>query len=291
MKPCGIERFLRAGAVADRIGFILEQEGLLKSADCLACDVCCRFPESASLLARIHQIEGLERIRFTTSHPMDCSPALIAAFGELPRLMPSMHLPVQAGSERIVRMMRRSHSVDQLRGQVAALRAARPEIAMTTDIIVGFPGETEADFQLTMDLLEELRFASIYSFMYSERPGTAAARIADDVPLAVKKERLKRLQSLQDGLTAQWMASHEDQEVEVLFEGLSPFRLQGERANGLMRSDGCAPQLMGRSPQNVKVHVAASDPKALLTWPGRLGRVKVRRVGRHSLSADLIALR
>ncbi len=245
----------------------------------------------AGLLARVHEIDGLERIRFTTSHPMDCSPRLIEAFGELPGLMPSMHLPVQAGSERIVRMMRRSHSVDQIREQIDGLRAARPDIAMTTDIIVGFPGETEQDFQESMALLDEMRFASIYSFMYSERAGTAAARIGDDVPLADKKDRLRRLQSLQDDITSEWMAGHADQEVEVLFEGVSPYRLKDANADGLTPARGGPLQLMGRSPQNLKVHVVANDPKALLTWPGRIGQVQVRRVGRHSLSGELLEMR
>jgi len=202
-----------------------------------------------------------------------------------------MHLPVQSGSERIVRMMRRSHSVDQIRSQLAALRQQRHEIAMTTDIIVGFPGETEADFEETLGLIAELRLASIYAFIYSERPGTAAARIDDDVPIAVKKARLRRLQTLQDGITADWMASHEGQEVEVLFEGMSPYRLANERAKGLTRPNGGPPQLVGRTPQNVKVHVASTDPKAILTWPGRLGRVQLKRVGRHSLSGELVALK
>jgi len=245
-------------------------------------------PDFAGLLRQVHDIDGLARIRFTTSHPMDCSPHLIEAFGDLPRLAPWMHLPVQAGSERIVRMMRRSHSVEQLRDQVASLRRARPEIAMSTDIIVGFPGETEDDFQCTLNLLAELRFATIFSFIYSERPGTAAARIEDDVPLAVKKERLQRVQKLQNDLTARWMASHANQEVDVLFEGPSARRPPALGAT--MSSLGGPPQVMGRTGQNVKVHVAASDASAMLTWPGRVGRVQVERVGRHSLSGRLLNL-
>ena len=242
----------------------------------------------ADLLARIHDIKGVERIRFTTSHPMDCSPRLIAAFGQLPRLMPSMHLPVQAGSERVVKMMRRSHSVDQLRDQVAALRQERPEIAMTTDVIVGFPGETDADFEQTLALLAELRFASIFAFAYSERPGTAAARIADDVTNAVKKGRLQRVLALQADITAQWMATFDQQRVEVLFEGLSATERRGSESNALLRRLGGPPQLTGRTPQNIKVNVVARDPSAILTWPGRLAQVQVEHIGRHSLSGSLI---
>ena len=244
----------------------------------------------AALLARIHGIEGLDRIRFTTSHPMDCSPRLIEAFGQLPRLMPSMHLPVQAGSERVVQMMRRSHSVDQLREQVAALRRQRPEIAMTTDVIVGFPGETDAEFEETLALLAELRFSSIFSFAYSERPGTAAARIRDDVPAAAKKERLQRVLALQSAITAEWMATFDGQRVQVLFEGLSAIERKGSDSNAMLRRLGGPPQLSGRTPQNIKVNVQASDPSAPLTWPGRLAWVDVERVGRHSLSGKLIEM-
>lgn len=242
----------------------------------------------AGLLARVHDVKGIERIRFTTSHPMDCSPRLISAFGELPRLMPSMHLPVQAGSERVVKMMRRSHSVDQLRDQVAALRQHRAEIAVTTDIIVGFPGETEADFEETLALLAELRFSTIFAFAYSERPGTAAARIEDDVPAAVKKARLQRVLALQAEITAQWMATFDQQQVEVLFEGISATERRGSASNALLRRLGGPPQLTGRTPQNIKVNVLAADPSAALTWPGRLARVRIEHVGRHSLSGSLI---
>lgn len=244
----------------------------------------------AGLLHLVAEIEGLARIRFTTSHPMDCSPRLIAAFGEIDKLMPCFHLPVQAGSERVLKMMRRSHGVDDFRAMVADLRAVRPDIAMTTDIIVGFPGETEQDFEMTMALLSELRFSSIYSFIYSPRPGTSAARIDDDVPLAVKKERLARLQALQDEIGERWIQQFADAEVEVLFEGPSAWHTRSPESTAQTLRIAAPPQMTGRTPQNVKVNVESTDGRGLLQWPGRLARVAVERVHRRSLSGRLLSL-
>lgn len=160
----------------------------------------------SQLLAAVHEIEGLKRIRFTTSHPMDCTDSLIEAFATLPKLVPFFHLPIQSGSEKVLRDMRRHHGVDDYLARIARLRALVPDMAMSTDIIVGFPGETEEDFQLTLDLLEKVRYSSIFSFIYSARPGTKAMELLDDTPLSVKKARLTRLQKLQDDISNQWMA-------------------------------------------------------------------------------------
>ena len=244
----------------------------------------------AGLIAAVAGVDGLERIRFTTSHPMDCSDRLIASFAEQPKLMPYFHLPIQSGSERVLRMMRRRTVVAEYEARIASLRSLRPDLAMSTDIIVGFPGETEDDFAETMGLIERVGFASIFSFAYSPRPGTAAARIDDDVPKAVKKRRLTELQALQAEITARWMAGFEGQEVEVLFEGPSTAHAAGEESAARMARIGMLPQLMGRTPQNTKVNVETDDYFALRDWPGRLGRVRIDHVGRNSLTGTLLHL-
>lgn len=244
----------------------------------------------AGLIDAVAAVDGLERIRFTTSHPMDCSDALIDTFGRQPKLMPFFHLPIQSGSERVLRMMRRRTVIADYEERIARLRAGRPDLAMTTDIIVGFPGETEQDFELTMDLLRRVRFSTIFSFAYSPRPGTAASRIEDDVPKAEKKRRLTALQALQAEITAQWMASYAGQTVEVLFEGPSTAHAAGEQSQSFVARVGRPPQLMGRTPQNTKVNVETEDFYALRDWPGRLATVEIESVGRNSLNGRLLQL-
>ncbi len=141
----------------------------------------------------MHEISGLERLRYTTSHPRDMSDDLIAAHRDEPKLMPYLHLPFQAGADRILAAMNRKHTAADYLALVARVRAARPDIALSTDVIVGFPGETEAEFQATLDMLERVRFAQAYSFKYSPRPGTPASNMAQ-LPDALKAERLHRLQ-------------------------------------------------------------------------------------------------
>ena len=244
------------------------------------------------LIDRVAKIEGIERIRFTTSHPMDCSDRLIEAFGREPKLMPWFHLPIQSGSERVLRMMRRRTVVEDYIQRIERLRQSRPDIAMSTDIIVGFPGETEADFELTMELLRRVRYSTIFAFMYSPRPGTAAARIEDDVPLAEKKRRLYAVQELQNAVTTDWMQSFAGQEMDVLFEGPSTQYARGARSNSLVaRPAGGPPQLMGRTEHNVKVNVETTDFYALRDWPGRIATVRIDHVGNHSLSGSLVAFR
>ncbi len=237
----------------------------------------------AGLIRKIHDVEGLHRIRFTTSHPMDCNDTLIEAFGDLPKLMPWFHLPVQAGSERVLRMMRRRTVIEDYCGRIDRLRELRPDIAMTTDIIVGFPGETDDDFELTMQLLERVRYQSIYSFSYSARPATSAARIEDDVPKQVKKERLRRVQELQGRITDAWMAEHLGRDVEVLFEGMSTMQKKGPSSQSKAALGHLAPmQLMGRTQHNMKVNVDANEPGALFKWPGELATVTISEVKAHS---------
>lgn len=148
----------------------------------------------ALLIRYIAEIEGIDRIRYTTSHPLAFSDSLIQAYAEVPKLVDHLHLPVQSGSDRILALMKRGHTVLEYKARLRKLRRVRPHISISTDFIVGFPGETEADFQATMDLIDEVGFDTSYSFIYSPRPGTPAAELRDDTPREVKQERLARLQ-------------------------------------------------------------------------------------------------
>ena len=147
------------------------------------------------LIRDIARIEGVERIRYMTSHPTDMTDALIAAHADVPQLMPYLHLPVQAGSDRILKAMNRSHSVDSYLRTIEQVRLARPDIAISGDFIVGFPGESEADFEATLNIVDEVRYAAAYSFKYSPRPGTPAATMPDQIPAEVMDDRLQRLQA------------------------------------------------------------------------------------------------
>ncbi len=194
------------------------------------------------LLRRLAAIEGLVRLRYTTSHPSDVDDALIAAHAELPALMPFLHLPVQSGSDRVLAAMNRRHTADDYRRVVDRLRAARPDLALGSDFIVGFPGEGEEDFAATLALVEAVGFAQAYSFKYSPRPGTPAAA-ADQVPEAVKAERLEALQALLKTQQAAFNRATVGRVVPVLFE----------RAG---RHPG---QLVGRSPYMQAVHAEVAE--------------------------------
>ncbi|HEC13427.1 MAG TPA: tRNA (N6-isopentenyl adenosine(37)-C2)-methylthiotransferase MiaB [Acidiferrobacteraceae bacterium] len=148
----------------------------------------------ALLLEYVAQIEGIERLRFTTSHPLAFSASLIQAYAQIPQLVDHLHLPVQSGSNRILMLMKRGYSVEEFIEKIERLRAVRPNISLSSDFIVGFPGETDADFEQTLDLIERIGFDHSYSFVFSSRPGTPAASLSDDVTNAVKQERLQRLQ-------------------------------------------------------------------------------------------------
>ena len=150
----------------------------------------------ALLISYVAAIEGIERIRYTTSHPMEMSDSLFRVYAEVPELVSHLHLPVQSGSDRILAQMKRKHLVLEYRNIIRKLREVRPDISLSSDFIVGFPGETEADFAATMKLIADIGFDHSYSFIYSPRPGTPAASLTDDVPMQVKKARLARLQQL-----------------------------------------------------------------------------------------------
>lgn len=221
----------------------------------------------ARLIGALSEIDGLRRIRYTTSHPRDMQDDLIAAHGACDKLMPYLHLPVQSGSDRILKRMNRGHDAESYIRLVERIRAARPDILMSGDFIVGFPGETEADFQATLDLVGEVGYGYAYSFKYSPRPGTPAAE-RDQLGEEIKSERLQRLQAL---LTRQQRAAQDamiGREVGVLVE--KPGRFAG--------------QMVGKSDHLHAVHVKDASLR-----PGDLARVEIVESGANSLAGRTIA--
>jgi len=219
----------------------------------------------ADLLLRVAQVPGIDRVRFTTSHPHDLSDELIDAFRTERRVAPHFHLPVQSGSDRILAKMRRDYTVAQYVDRLNRLRSARPGIAVTTDIIVGFPGETEEDFERTLALTENVRFENQFSFVFSPRPKTAAGiheQAWGAVSHEVKIERLERLQKLQRKITGEIMATQLGREVEVLVEGASKFdpakRFGRSAENRTVNFEGECP-----SGALVQVRIDRSSPNAL----------------------------
>jgi tRNA-2-methylthio-N6-dimethylallyladenosine synthase len=217
----------------------------------------------AKLLRRLAQVPAIERLRYTTSHPLDMDDDLIALFADEPKLMPYLHLPFQAGSNRILKAMNRRHRASDYERVIANIRAARPDIALSTDIIVGFPGETDEDFAATMALAARARFAQAFTFKYSARPGTPAASLERQVPDEVKRERLHALQSLIDRDRHAFDRTMIGRRLDVLFEG-----------NG--RKPG---QIAGRSPYLQAVHV--EGPEGLI---GQIAAVDILASSPNSLT-------
>ncbi len=184
----------------------------------------------AGLIRSLARIDGLERIRYTTSHPADMRDDLIAAHGEVAKLMPYLHLPVQSGSNAILKAMNRSHSVESYLKTIAAVRAARPDIAVTGDFIVGFPGETDADFEATLTIVDAVRYASAYSFKYSPRPGTPAATMENQIPAPVMDDRLQRLQARLAEHSIAFNRACIGQDTRILFDrkGRKPGQMIGK---------------------------------------------------------------
>lgn len=178
-------------------------------------------PDFPGLIRMVAEIEGIRRIRFTTSHPKDISPGLIACFAELPKLAPHIHLPAQSGSDRILKGMNRGYTRGEYLEKVALLKSACPGIQITGDMIVGFPGEDEAAFEETLELMDQVGYADLFSFVYSARPGTKAAKLRDTTDYAVKQARLERLQRKQKGVTLILNQSLVGSVQQVLVEGLS----------------------------------------------------------------------
>ncbi|MBM4371329.1 MAG: tRNA (N6-isopentenyl adenosine(37)-C2)-methylthiotransferase MiaB [Deltaproteobacteria bacterium] len=221
------------------------------------------LPDFPTLLRRAHGLPGLRRLSFVTSNPGDCPPALVRCFAELPKLSPYFHLPMQSGSDRVLARMNRRYDRGRYLALVHQLREARPGIHLSTDLIVGFPGETPEDFQATLDAAAEVRWGSAFSFMYDPRPGTRAAGWPDDVPPAEKARRLAVLQEVLHRTMMEALEAHVGRVVEVLVEGPS------------RRGDG---QLSGRSVTNYVVNFPGDGALA-----GSLVSVRVEKAARHSL--------
>ena len=223
--------------------------------------------EFANLLYRLDRLE-IPRIRFMTSHPKDLSDELIAAYGELKHLMPHLHLPVQAGDDEILRRMNRRYNREHYLDLVRRLRAARPDIGLTTDIIVGFPGETEAQFEQTLSLVDEVRYDSAYTFIYSPRVGTKAASMPDDTPAEEKSRRIQTLIAKQQGVTSEILSGMVGTTAEVLVESVSA------------RDAGW---VGGKSPRALMVNFPGGEELI-----GRIVKVRITSAGRNTLRGELV---
>jgi tRNA-2-methylthio-N6-dimethylallyladenosine synthase len=220
----------------------------------------------ARLIRALAEEPGIERLRYTTSHPRDMDDDLIAAHRDVPALMPFLHLPVQSGSDRVLEAMNRRHTADDYRRIVDRLRLARPDLALSSDFIVGFPGESDADFAATLTLAREVGYAQAFSFKYSARPGTPGARLTDQVPEPVKVERLSVLQELLEQSQRDFNLSCQDRRLPVLFE----------------RSGRHPGQLVGRSPFMQWVHAQAPA-----RCQGAVMAVRITGVGPNSLAGEV----
>ncbi len=224
----------------------------------------------AFLLECVHEIPGIERIRYTTSHPREMSERLIACYEKLPKLVSHLHLPVQAGSDRILAAMKRGYTALEYKSLARKLKAARPDLCLSSDFIVGFPGETEADFEATMKLIEDVGFDASFSFIYSKRPGTPAADLPDDVPHAVKQARLERLQAAINAAAQQVNQSMAGTVQRVLVEGVS-------------KKD--AAELMGRTDNNRIVNFKG-QPRLI----GQFVNVAITQALPHSLRGEILVI-
>jgi len=224
------------------------------------------FPD---LLRAVAAVAGIQRLRFTTSHPKDLSEALMRCFAEIDTLCPHLHLPVQSGSNRLLKLMNRKYTVEDYLDKIARLRGIRPDIAITTDLIVGFPGETDEDFQAVMALLEEVRYHGAFSFKYSDRPPARAIAFADKVAEEIKNDRLARLQKRQEEITLEWNRAYVGRTLAVMVEGCG--RTTGE-------------QWSGRAPTNHMVNFAG--PSGLR--PGQIIMVTISEGGPHSLRGSAV---
>ena len=234
----------------------------------------------AKLLRATGAVEGIERVRFTSPHPAAFTDDVIEAMATTEAVMPSLHMPLQSGSDRVLRAMRRSYRTQRFLGILDKVRAVMPEAAITTDIIVGFPGETEEDFQATLDVVEQARFASAYTFEYSPRPGTPAADRDDQVPTEVVKDRYRRLDALVRRIAHEENERQEGRVVEVLV------------AEGEGRRDSVTARISGRAADNRLVHVALPEDLAEDDYaggaprPGDMVTVRVTHGAPHNLIAD-----
>jgi tRNA-2-methylthio-N6-dimethylallyladenosine synthase len=223
----------------------------------------------SKLLRACGEIDGLERVRFTSPHPKDFTDDVIEAMAQTPNVMHQLHMPLQSGSDDVLRRMRRSYRQEKYLGIIDRVRAAMPDAAITTDIIVGFPGEIEADFEATLDVMRAARFAGAYTFQYSIRAGTPAATMADQVPKPVVQERYERLVAVQDEISWAENLAQVGRVVDVLV------------AEGEGRKDGATHRMSGRAPDNRLVHFTACEAR-----PGDVVTVEVTQAAPHHLVAD-----
>ncbi len=230
----------------------------------------------SKLLRACGSIEGLERVRFTSPHPAEFTDDVIAAMAETPNVMPSLHMPLQSGSDKVLRDMRRSYRQAKYLGIIERVRAAIPDAAITTDIIVGFPGETEEDFQATLDVVRAARFSAAFTFQYSKRPGTPAAVLEDQVDPAVVKDRYQRLVEVVEEISWAENKALVGRTVELMV------------AEGEGRKDLATKRLSGRAPDNRLVHFAAdfSAVDADSVRPGDMVTVEITYAAPHHLVAD-----
>ena len=235
----------------------------------------------AKLLRACGEIEGLERVRFTSPHPRDFTDDVIAAMAETPNVMPQLHMPLQSGSDSVLRRMRRSYRSSRYLQIIESVRRAMPDAAITTDIIVGFPGETEADFAATLDVVAASRFAAAFTFQYSIRAGTPAATMPDQVPKYVVQERYERLVELVGRIAWEENLAQVERTVEVLF------------ADGEGRKDAATERMSGRARDNRLVHVAVPEDPRARPRPGDLAETVISYAAPHHLNADsgLLTLR
>jgi tRNA-2-methylthio-N6-dimethylallyladenosine synthase len=225
----------------------------------------------AKLLRACGRIDGLERLRFTSPHPAEFTDDVIEAMAETPNVCPTLHMPLQSGSDRILRAMRRSYRAERYLGIIDRVRAAIPHAAITTDLIVGFPGETEEDFQATLDVVAQARFASAFTFQYSKRPGTPAAELDNQVAKAVVAERYQRLIELQEQISLDENRAQIGRTVELLV------------ATGEGRKDASTARMSGRARDGRLVHF---DPAGLDIRPGDVVTTTVTGAAPHHLIAD-----
>jgi len=231
------------------------------------------------LLGQVNAVEGLTRIRFTTSHPKDLPSELIHSFARLEKLCPHIHLPVQSGSNRILERMNRRYTREHYLDNVANLRNSCREIAITSDIIVGFPGETKADFEATLDLLKQVEFDSVFAFMYSDRPNTPARHLPEKVPEREKRERLHAVLAIQESITYAKHQALVRSAQEILTEGFSKRPAAGAGFQGSRK------QWTGRTRGNKIVHFLGEDSltDADPIRPGRVVQIRIERALAHSL--------
>jgi tRNA-2-methylthio-N6-dimethylallyladenosine synthase len=226
----------------------------------------------ALLLAAVHATPGIERIRYTTSHPLEFTQRLIDAYGKLPKLVSQLHLPVQSGSDRVLAAMKRNYTAMEYKSIIRRLRAVRPDISISSDFIVGFPGESEADFEATLKLIDDIQFDGSFSFIYSRRPGTPAANLVDKTPYEIKLKRLQRMQKLLDAQLHAASNAMVGTTQRVLVEGVS-------------RKD--ANELMGRTDNNRVVNFPISGKHAS-RLVGQFVEVLISGVSHYTLRGEIV---